>query len=385
MNCSGNIARNRPRVLFVNNQGLATIGGGPTILRHLALGLTPDFDVTVLSYEPPADDLAHIRQIFVPPPPRFKAWRFGPLLRAKYLRDAVPASEIDAADIVVILDPHFARLPRRTKQQRLVYLSLSCVARQEWFASRQIIGALFAAQYAYLEHRIAAAADVVIVSSNTHGRELGRFACVAGLRPIVLYPVFNIAEPPPRRDERSGTIVLLGVGRLVAVKNYQSIVELASRVTDLDCRFVIAGEGGDLKELSDAVTAAGLSDRVVFIGPTSDIGSLLATADLFVHPSRYESFGIVIYEAMRAGVVPVCSSKSVCGIRELLTPNVDSIFVDFDAPDRAAAVIRELIADRKQCKNLGAAAQTTAAKISAGDYVGEFRKILSSREIGARA
>src|ERR1700722_17644244 len=99
MNLMRNAARPRPSVLFLNNQGLVSIGGGPTILRHLTLSLAQDFDVTILSHDPPADDAGEVRQVMVPPPPKFRSWRFAPLLRARYLRDTVPTSEIDAADL----------------------------------------------------------------------------------------------------------------------------------------------------------------------------------------------------------------------------------------------------------------------------------------------
>jgi glycosyltransferase involved in cell wall biosynthesis len=368
-------------VLFLNNQGLISIGGGPTILRHLAPALAEDFDVTVLSHDPPASDFGTVRQIAIPPPPRFRSWRIAPLLRANYLRGVVPAAEIDAADVVVAFDPHFARLLRRAKPQRLIYLSLSCVPRQEWFASRDVAGLFFSAQYAWLERGIAKAADVVIVSSATHGKELRRFECLPGLEPIVLYPVFHDTQSGLRK-EPARTTILLSAGRLNPVKNYQSIIELASRLTDLDCKFVIAGDGPELEPLRQKAAAAGLSDRVVFMGSTEDMGPLLASADYFLHPSRYESFGIAIFEAMRAGVPPVCSSTAVCGIRELLTSDVDSKFVDFDKIEQAASALRTLIVDPARCKEIGMAARSASERILARDYVGEFRKVLSMLQTG---
>jgi len=368
--------RFRPSVLFLNNQGLASIGGGPTILRNLVHGLAQDFDITVLSYDPPAADIGGVRQVRIAPPPRFKSWRFHPLLRAKYLRDSIPLSEIAAADVVVALDPHFVRVLRAAKPRHLVYLSLSCVARQEWFSARDASEILFAVQYACLEHSVAKAADAVIVSSMTHGDELRRYSWLSSVKPTVLYPVFGPAQEGLRKESNQ-SVILLAAGRLTSVKNYGSIVAIASRLTDLDCKFVIAGDGGDLESLQDRVTSAGLGERIVFAGSTTDMRSRLASADIFVHPSYYESFGMAIFEAMCAGVPPVCSGTSVIGIRELLTRDTDSIFVDFDAPAEAADTLRGLIVDTERRKQIGIAARATAERILKYDYVAEFRKVLS--------
>ncbi|HEY3638887.1 MAG TPA: glycosyltransferase family 4 protein [Rhizomicrobium sp.] len=384
MSSQRDAAGSRPSVLFLNNQGLKSIGGGPTILRHLVRGLAQDFDVTVLSYDPPASGFDGVRQVSMPAPPRFKFWRFAPMLRAKYLRNSGPVSEIKAADVVIAFDPHFAPLLRRVRPKRFVYLSLSCVARQEWFAAGDLSGALFAAQYAWLERRIAKVSDAVIVSSTTHGEELQRVLRLRDIRLFVLYPIFD----DTRRgllDQAAQKTFVLAAGRLNPVKNYQAVIEMASRLGDLDCKFVIVGDGPELQSLQRKVAQEGLSDRVIIAGPIMDVRPLLASAILFLHPSRYESFGIAIYEAMRAGVAPVCSSTAICGIRELLTPDVDSMFVDFDRPDEAAQVLRGLLADRTRCKQIGIAALETSERVLAHDYVMEFRNVLSTLETGARA
>ena len=58
----------RARILFMNNQGLQSLGGGVTILRNLVADLAVDHDVTVLSYDPPAPAPEGVRQLTLPPP-----------------------------------------------------------------------------------------------------------------------------------------------------------------------------------------------------------------------------------------------------------------------------------------------------------------------------
>jgi glycosyltransferase involved in cell wall biosynthesis len=366
----------RPSVVFLNNQGLASIGGGVTILRHLVAGLAADCRLTVLSHDPPASGVDFVRQVTVPPPPPMGAlWRLAPLVRARHLARVVPAAELAAADLVVALDCHFAPLLGRTRPRRLIYLSLSCIPRQEWFAAYGGQALLRFAQYMHLERRVIRIADVVVVSSATHAAELRRFELLPGLDPVVLPPVFR-GERFARRTERAGPVTILSAGRLDTVKNYAAVIEMAARLRDLPCRFVIAGDGPDAATLRQRAVAAGIADRVEFTGPVADVGTLLAEADLFLHPSRYESFGIAVFEAMRAGVPPICASRAVAGYREITHDGVDSCFVDFDRPDAAAAAIRALVTDPARRATMSAAARDAAERVSAWDYTAAFRGIV---------
>src|SRR5262249_43661954 len=97
----------------------------------------------------------------------------------------------------------------------------------------------------------------------------------------------------------------------------------------------IAGpdEGGHRLEVDKAVSAAGLSDTVSFIGPVDGARkrSVYRTADLFVLPTYSENFGIVVAEALAYGV-PVLTTTGApwpalverkCGW--WVDPNIDNI------------------------------------------------------------
>ena len=365
----------RQRILFLNNQGLASIGGGVTILRRIVTDLMRDHDVAVLSYDPPAAGFVGVRQIVVPapsPPGRF--WRLAPLLRARHLKTAVPAATLASADLVIVLDCHFAPLLRRMRLPRVIYLSLSCIPRQEWFAGGGPARLLGVLQYAWLERSAVRCAHGVVVSSNRHATELRRFEALPNLRPHVLHPVF------PRDDTATGGApagvpVILSAGRLEPVKNYAAVIDIAAHLRDLPCRFVIAGDGPLLANLRTRAATANLADKVTFLGTVSDMTPLLSQASLFLHPSRYESFGIAVLEAMRAGVPPVVPIGTPAGYHEILTAGTDSCHVDPHDPADAAAAIRRLLTDPDRRAAMGAAARKTAGRVVAQDYVASFRAI----------
>lgn len=76
------------------------------------------------------------------------------------------------------------------------------------------------------------------------------------------------------------------------------------------------GDGSLRQQIELMVEEKGLKEKVKFLGVRSDISQLLNQADIFVLSSDYEGFGLVVVEAMAAGV-PVIST-AVAGVKEIL-------------------------------------------------------------------
>jgi len=88
-----------------------------------------------------------------------------------------------------------------------------------------------------------------------------------------------------------------------------------------DARFLIVGPeaiGAEAyaAEMRELIQRKNLGDTVKFMGPRNDIPDILASLDLFFLPSRAEPFGLVLVEAIAAGVPVVASS--VGGIPEII-------------------------------------------------------------------
>ena len=100
---------------------------------------------------------------------------------------------------------------------------------------------------------------------------------------------------------------------------------------------VIMGEGpqrGALERLADG------DRRIHFTGYRSDVARLLPELDLFVSPSREESFGLAILEAMRAGL-PIISTATE-GPREVFAAQPIAWVTPASATDMAAALAQTL-------------------------------------------
>jgi len=115
----------------------------------------------------------------------------------------------------------------------------------------------------------------------------------------------------PKQSQQRKTI--LYIGRLEKRKGVKYLLKAFARLTGTDkhVHLVIAGDGPDRKRLVDFVQTAHLP-RVRFTGFVTEQQKqkLLSQADLFCSPAVYgESFGIVLLEAMAAGLVTVAGNN----------------------------------------------------------------------------
>jgi glycosyltransferase involved in cell wall biosynthesis len=133
-----------------------------------------------------------------------------------------------------------------------------------------------------------------------------------------------------------GEPYVLGVGDLRAKKNWHRLAAAARR---LGLRLVIAGGGEDPG--LDAETTGYLPDR--------ELDALMRGADLLVHPSLYEGFGLVVLEAMVRGI-PVAAAQNTA----LPEAGGDAaVYFDPEDVDAIAAAITEALGRREELSAKG--------------------------------
>ncbi len=155
--------------------------------------------------------------------------------------------------------------------------------------------------------------------------------------------------------------VILGVGRLDPQKGFAVMVDafarLAARVPD--ARLVVAGDGRDRPAI-DRLPAE-VRQRVTMLGSVEheSIPGLMAAADVMVSPALgQESFGIVLLEAMAAGV-PVVATN-IDGYRDVARHDVDALLVPPGDAGALAGAIDLVLADETLVRRLVAAGRARA-------------------------
>lgn len=114
-----------------------------------------------------------------------------------------------------------------------------------------------------------------------------------------------------------GALVVGAVGRLSPVKGYRHLVRAVPGVLQ-DCpgaRFVLIGEGPERATLEALARELGVGDAILMPGFEAEVEKVYSALDLFVLPSEHEAFGLVLLEAMAAGL-PLVATE-VGGVPEL--------------------------------------------------------------------
>jgi phosphatidylinositol alpha-mannosyltransferase len=185
--------------------------------------------------------------------------------------------------------------------------------------------------------------------------------------------LFARATPSP--DLPGGRRILF-VNRLDPRKGFQVMVDAFRRLAEEapDAVLVVAGDGAE-RDAVDALEPAA-RDRVVMLGsvPHTDLPPYHAACEVFCAPAvGRESFGIVLVEAMAAGL-PVVASD-IPGYREVVQDGVEGVLVPPRDPDALAAAVLRLLRDPEASKRQGEAGRERARRYSWDSVVGELEAI----------
>lgn len=190
-------------------------------------------------------------------------------------------------------------------------------------------------------------ADPAKVALVYHGLDLERF-------------------PSPGRSVASvdGPLRILSVGRAVAKKGYDDLLQALSRLApDIDWRFEHIGGGKELGRLKALAATLGIAGRIDWRGaqPQAAVLAALGRADIFVLASRIAGDGDrdglpnVLMEAQSQRVA--CVSTSVSAIPELIIDGETGLLAPERDPARLAAALERLARNPAERQRLAAAGE----------------------------
>ncbi len=149
--------------------------------------------------------------------------------------------------------------------------------------------------------------------------------------------------------------VILFSAKLQPWKRPLDLLRAFAEANNPNSFLVYAGDGPLLEELKREARQLGVEDRVRFLGfvNQSQLPSVYKSADLFVLPSEYEPFGVVVNEAMLCGCAIAVSDRVGAG-PDLVHPENGFIFPCGDV-QALATLIRAAVADPAKLAQMGAA------------------------------
>ncbi|RVU36743.1 glycosyltransferase [Hwanghaeella grinnelliae] len=177
-------------------------------------------------------------------------------------------------------------------------------------------------------------ADLCIASSHTMEQALQAHHRVAPTKSTVIYnpvdiqTIRNSLEP---QSTKADGIHIVAAGRLTAQKGFDRLLNAFA-----DCaagtHLTILGTGPEHDRLLNLATELGISDRVDFAGFVKQPWTILASADLFALPSRWEGMPNAALEALACGtpVLATHTSGAIHEVARLAEPDCVAVSKDWD-------------------------------------------------------
>lgn len=324
------------RILMISDVYFPRINGVSTSIesfRHSLAAVDIDVHVVAPHYPAPHSDDANVMRVRarqVPFDPEDRLMHGGALRRALH---EIGKRRFDLVHVQTPFAAHYAGL-RHARSQRL-----PCIATYHTHFEEYLHNYVPLAPKSWLRllarglaRRQCNALDAVIVPSSAMQDTLAGYGVTAPMHRVPTgIPVEHFGQ-----ERRSASAdfrrrfgipenqpIALFVGRAAHEKNIGFLLDSMPHALR-QCPgliLVVAGEGPALPTLRKQAEALGIADRVRFVGYLdrhSELPDCYAAADLFVFASRTETQGLVLLEAMAAGL-PVLAFAAL-GTREIVEP-----------------------------------------------------------------
>jgi N-acetyl-alpha-D-glucosaminyl L-malate synthase BshA len=190
-----------------------------------------------------------------------------------------------------------------------------------------------------------------------------------GVPPERIRVIPNFVDPQVFRRERKpchrttlapgGERIIMHISNFRPVKRIVDVVEVFARIhREVPSRLVLVGDGPDRPRGLERARELGVIDQVLFLGKHQSVDELLACADLFLLPSKNESFGLAALEALACGVPVVASDLG--GLPELVVHGETGYLFPMGAVDEMGEAGVSLLKDEEVWNRFSVAARADA-------------------------
>jgi glycosyltransferase involved in cell wall biosynthesis len=225
------------------------------------------------------------------------------------------------------------------------------------------------------------AAELVVVPSQSVARSATEWSGIPAEKIVVIPNAIDLADwagnqsDIPASNPRPYPITFLG--RLDPVKDVPTLVRAAAELKEL-VHLHIYGEGSDRTRIAEAIKQT--NSPATMHGLANSPQDALAHSGLLVLPSLAEGFGLVLIEAMTAGV-PVVATD-VAGVRDVIRNNQTGLLVQPSNPAGLAEAIRRIVEDGALRERLvKAAAQHMRAEYTWNSALCRYQELLGFEDI----
>lgn len=170
----------------------------------------------------------------------------------------------------------------------------------------------------------------------------------------------NFVDPKRVVDSQSAQkgvekeyITICSVGNLSKNKGKKYLISAIPEMNAMSPRpikLLVCGDGPERVELVELTRKLGVEKQVEFLGNVHNIRAIYSRADLMIHPSTHEGFGLVIVEAMM-NRIPVIAT-SVEGIIDILQDRITGYLIEPESSQAIVTAFLLYLSDERLCRDI---------------------------------
>lgn len=177
----------------------------------------------------------------------------------------------------------------------------------------------------------------------------------------------ELIKPPFAKKTRLGSL-----GRLAEEKNYDKVIRAIKilKEQNIEVEFSIGGVGVEQKKLENLAIELGVENNLKILGWVDDKKEFFSNIDIFILPSKYETFGIAILDAMLYST-PIITSNS-WGPDEIIEDGVTGLKISKDDDQQIVNLIAEAVIKLINNQELAKTMASNANKQFFSEYTAEI-------------
>ena len=183
-------------------------------------------------------------------------------------------------------------------------------------------------------------ANQLLSVSSTLAEDLERILKIPATEFTTVPNMIDLHNFPFKNPAENDEFTFGYLANLVVDKGHDTLLHALVNVPN--CKLLLGGSGPLRGRLENLCSELNISNRVTFTGaiPRGEAHTFFEQIDAFVHPSRYETFGIVLLESLATGR-PVVATR--CGGPNDIVREQDGILVAVDDAEALAKGMQELM------------------------------------------
>jgi len=233
--------------------------------------------------------------------------------------------------------------------------------------SKQLLTNFFEKRYLFSRYKTNGGNTFVAISHDTerYFRKTARLYDVQFLPNAIDYEKFHCDNS----RQPSTKLRLVNVGSYQAKKNQRFLVEVAKNLRErhIDFEMNLLGGGDKFGEIASLIKNNRLVANVLQRGNVENVAEYLWQSDIYIHSAYYEPFGLVLVEAMAAGL-PVVTLDGR-GNRDLIVEGKNGYMLYKQDAEQFADRILEIWNNKQKYQEMSAFAQDFARQYDIKPYV----------------